>query len=326
MDGHAPHAACRRDLLVSVAHMYYAQRLSQQEIAYKLNLSRSNVSRLLKACVEQNVVEFKINDGASKTLDMQQALREAFGLREVIISASEANIELSKLTLAEAVVAFLRRNLRETARLGLGFGTTMYGVARALGDSSPPLMAAEVVQLVGCIGANCMDTDSNVIIREFAHLLSAKPYLLTAPFFVQSTMLKKLLLSEPHIAHHFRKISTIDTVLAAVGSITSPSSLSAIMKSGCISYDEAKALVNSGGEGDFCGLQFTRGGWLVENNVTERIISASYEQLARVPRVYGIAVGVDKTDAVIACLRSKLIHTVFLDEALAQSILHAILH
>jgi len=62
----------RKDLLVKVAKMYYTQQLSQQEIADRIFLSRSNVSRLLKTCVEQKVVEFYINETSSVGQTMQR--------------------------------------------------------------------------------------------------------------------------------------------------------------------------------------------------------------------------------------------------------------
>lgn len=50
----------RRDMLVQVAQMYYVEGLSQEEIAKKIHLSRSNISRMLKACLEKKLLKSEL--------------------------------------------------------------------------------------------------------------------------------------------------------------------------------------------------------------------------------------------------------------------------
>ena len=45
------------DMLIYIAELYYLKGLSQQQIADLTHQSRTNISRLLKICVEKGIVE-----------------------------------------------------------------------------------------------------------------------------------------------------------------------------------------------------------------------------------------------------------------------------
>ena len=49
------------ELLLKVAQLYYEQGLTQNEIAKKLFISRSNISRLLTQAREAGIVEIKVH-------------------------------------------------------------------------------------------------------------------------------------------------------------------------------------------------------------------------------------------------------------------------
>ena len=66
--------------LLQVARLYYLENLSQQQIAAQLDISRSNVSRMLTDALAQGIVEIRINDPAGRERDSRASLEETFGL------------------------------------------------------------------------------------------------------------------------------------------------------------------------------------------------------------------------------------------------------
>jgi DNA-binding transcriptional regulator LsrR (DeoR family) len=46
----------RKELLIEISKKYYIENLSQQQIAKDLHMSRSNISRLLKTCIDNKIV------------------------------------------------------------------------------------------------------------------------------------------------------------------------------------------------------------------------------------------------------------------------------
>ena len=49
-------------LLVEIASLYYEQNKTQEEIAQKMNISRSLVSKFLAKARKEGIIEFTIND------------------------------------------------------------------------------------------------------------------------------------------------------------------------------------------------------------------------------------------------------------------------
>ena len=72
--------AARRDLLIRVAKLYYYEGLSQGEIAGKIGVSRSNVSKMLQACKDRQIVEIRIDETSSTGLYLESELARRLGV------------------------------------------------------------------------------------------------------------------------------------------------------------------------------------------------------------------------------------------------------
>ena len=46
--------------MIDVANLYYMDKLTQDSIARKLNISKYKVNRILKRCLKQGMVQIKI--------------------------------------------------------------------------------------------------------------------------------------------------------------------------------------------------------------------------------------------------------------------------
>ena len=77
------------DLLVEVARMYYDQDLTQQEIADKIYVSRSRVSRLIKKAKALGIVEIIIKPSFENHHNLEKILRDRFSLKDVLVAYSE---------------------------------------------------------------------------------------------------------------------------------------------------------------------------------------------------------------------------------------------
>lgn len=307
----------KRDMLIAVAKMYYIEGLSQQEIADRINQSRSNVSRMLKICVDEKVVEFKINDTSSVALELQNSIKQMFGLKEVIIVPTNPSPDQNKINLGETAARYLDGILNMGMLLGVGWGTTIYHIAKAVNAASTKRV--DVIQLVGGVGAKSIDTDGHEIVKTFAKALNGNAYILQAPLFVQSKVLKDMLMQEPNIAEHFRRINEVDVAVIGMGGVHP--SQSALCRAGFITQDEAKKLIEEGVTADVCGTQLDIEGRRIALHTSDRVIAISYDQLKNIKFVVGVAVGVDKTDAILASLRGKMINVLIIDEAAAFSVL-----
>src|SRR5690242_7912036 len=69
-------------LLAEIATRYYVYDQSQQEIAEQFDISRSNISRLLKEARERGIVEIFIRHPLGRDARLEGRLIERFSLRE----------------------------------------------------------------------------------------------------------------------------------------------------------------------------------------------------------------------------------------------------
>ena len=116
----------RRLLLEQIAEMYYIKGMSQEEIAEKVSMSRANISKLLKICVDQKIVEFKINFSKSPAYALAETLAQRYKLKKAIVVPSESHDELSKNNVGQQAAAYLESIIRSGMLVGVSCGTTLY--------------------------------------------------------------------------------------------------------------------------------------------------------------------------------------------------------
>ena len=75
--------------LLAVAKMYYEQGLTQQEIAEKVFLSRSHVSRMLKEARALGIVEIIIRSPFENHVSLEISLAERFGMEKILVAYTE---------------------------------------------------------------------------------------------------------------------------------------------------------------------------------------------------------------------------------------------
>ena len=103
-------------LLAEVACDYYERGLTQNEIADKLFLSRTRVSRLLKEAVDEGIVSFSVNYTFERHYEIEERLKNRFGLKHArvlnnrISEKSMYHRDVCKLG-AEYLMEHMKKNL-----------------------------------------------------------------------------------------------------------------------------------------------------------------------------------------------------------------------
>ncbi len=82
------------DKIVLVATLYYKNKLSQQEIAKKLSISRPWVSKLLSRAEDLGIVKIEINSPVTGNSQLEEALKEKYGLSYAASSAQKIKTEI----------------------------------------------------------------------------------------------------------------------------------------------------------------------------------------------------------------------------------------
>jgi len=75
----------RKRFLSKIARLYYLEGLTQQDIANKLSISRTRVSRYLTLARKENIVEININYPSEDFSHMEYHIEKKYHLKECII-------------------------------------------------------------------------------------------------------------------------------------------------------------------------------------------------------------------------------------------------
>jgi len=308
----------RRDLKITVAKKYYIDGLSQEEISKQIHVSRPSVSRMLKACIKEGIVQIKIDDVSSLGKELGRRITKEYGIRDAIIVPQSYSADADKEKVGQAAASYIESLLSPGMLIGIAWGTTIHSIVKNIKPKS--FIKADVIQLLGGTGNKTTDTDANMMALTLAKALNGDSYILQAPFMVQSKILRDLLMEEPHVKNHFQKIKSTDLAIIGLGS-TKPE-LSAQFRSGHINIEDSEKLIREGAVGDICGSYIDINGHLCHSALNDRMIAISLDDLKRIPTVIGAAAGEKKADIIVGALRGRYIDVLITDEKAAVKVLN----
>lgn len=301
--------------LVEVAHLYYEENLSQQEIADRLGVSRSLIALYLKKAREQGIVQITIRDPKNVFQNLAFQLQERYHLRhvEVVSSAHLSNI-LTRRALGNAVAQYLDRVLQDGDILGLDWGRTIMEVVNLLAPSQPRHI--DIVPLLGESSSTGTYTQLNQIVLQAARAFSATPYFLLVPLIVGSKNLRDALMADVTTQDVISRWNHLSHVCVGIGPI--PLIEDQIVY---IGQENLSELIRQKAVGNITAHYFDSEGKILTQEFKDRLIGISMEQLLKTKNVIAAAGGVEKSRAVAAALRIGVITHLFVDDALALRLL-----
>jgi deoxyribonucleoside regulator len=307
--------------MVKVCQYYYSKDpLTMSQIGHRLGISRHRVGRLLREAIETGVVKIEIQSSFTKSMEVEQALENAFGLKASLVV--EVNPDLSpedaKLATCKAGAEFLQELIKTHRTIGVGWGTTTFELINQLEPQK--IKDATVVQITGGNKRLSVQFDCHEVTRRLAQKLSAEPVLLYAPGVVDKKETRELLVRESTIAETFRYFDDLDIVIVGIGAIV-PKINSMLIGSGYVSSAELKSLKRGGAVGDVFSYFINDKGEIVETEIYDRSITIGVRHIRRVPTTVGIATGAEKSRAVAAAIRGGFVNTLIVDSLLAQALL-----
>jgi DNA-binding transcriptional regulator LsrR (DeoR family) len=315
--GHSTLSGDRMSLLTKVARMYHEQGLRQPEIAERLHVSQSRVSRLLKEAVTLGVVRTIVVPPDGVHFELEDAVREKFGLADVVVAGGEDRDDSGLLAaLGVAGAAYLETTLSATDRVGISsWSSTLLATVDAMSPRNVR-SAAEVVQVIGGVGTGAAQMQATRLTDRFASVTRAVPKFFPAPGIVASAAARDALLHDAYIRDLSEEWKNLHVLLAGIGSLT-PSPLLAESGNAVPEADLAR-LRQAGAVGDVCLRFFDADGRLVDSDVNERVLGISSDDLRAVPRTVGIAGGARKFEAIRAAALGGWINVLITDLATAR--------
>jgi DNA-binding transcriptional regulator LsrR (DeoR family) len=310
----------RLALLVKAARMYHEERILQPEIADRLNVSQSRVSRLLKEAERMGIVRTVVITPQGYYSELEQGVRDALGLRDVVIAEAATDDEASiLLAIGSAAAEYLGTTLKSGERIGI---SSRSASLLAMVEALAPLTsgrAESVVQTLGAVGNSVMQAQATRLTDRLAHLTGGTPTFLSAPGVVSSAAVRDGLLLDPHIAEAAAAWRDLTLVLTGVGSAKASPLKQAWGHA--LQQNDIDALAELDAVGDVCLNFFDRDGRPVDSGLRERVLGIGGAEFRAVPRRIAVAGGRTKVDAIRAAAAGEWINVVITDQHTARRLI-----
>ena len=305
-------------ILVQVAWLYYKEGLTQREIGEKLGLSRVTVNRLLQRARERGIVQVHIDAPDARYLELESALRQAFGLRDAVVTPPLApeDREARYVALARAGAEWLLSHLRDGMRVGLGMGRTVAHLPQFFAPTRT--IACAFAEVVGGAATRTDGFSTYNVTSRMAELAGGRAEYIYAPLLASTRALRDSLMVEPTVAEALARARASDILIQSVGPVDESALL---FIHGHLDLAELHELQVRGAVGDMLGQYFDAEGHLVPNEVSARVVGLSLKDVAQIPLSVVLAGGQEKVPVLMAVLRGRLCNVLITDAWTAQRIL-----
>jgi DNA-binding transcriptional regulator LsrR (DeoR family) len=304
------------DLILRAARLYYEAHYSQDQVASKLNTSRSNVSRMLSDAKRLGFVEIKVIAPTYKHESLSSQLSELLKIQDVQVIANASN-DLTLNTIGRAAANALLKNLRDNQTIAISWGRGVE--ATVVNTHSEILSGIKVAQIMGSLSSINTSVSAEEVGRTLARNLNAQFIPFLSPIVVSNSKVRDSLLEEESIAKSIQIARGAHVALVGIGSAGSSSS-EMVFKEFKVSKTERENLAK-GYAGDIAARFYKLDGSPLSAKMDNRVIGLSLEEIKNIPRVIGIASGSEKVYGVVGAARAGILGTLIVDLACANSVI-----
>lgn len=308
-------------LIARVARMYHEHGMRQTEIAGRLHISQTKVSRLLQKAVDLGIVRTVVALPEGVHTSLEEALEQHYGLAEVVVADVESG-DGSPLAAVGAVAArYLESTLSGDEVLGISsWSETLLSAVRVMRPSRG-LGARTVVQLVGGRGNPRVQMLATTMLEQFAGVLGADPVFMMTPAVLGTAQARDELLRDRSLTDVVEAWNSLTVALVGIGALD-PSPM--LAESGTVQEASERAqLVQAGAVGDVCLHYFDAAGRLAQSGLESRVLAVDEATLKAVPRRIGVAAGAEKFAAVRGSLLGGWVNILITDSTLAARLAEA---
>jgi DNA-binding transcriptional regulator LsrR (DeoR family) len=314
----------RTDLLVTVASLYYELNQNQQQIADRLEISRSSVSRMIKEARDLGIVEIRIHKPVNRDFYLEQALIEQFGLQDAYVLGTSGDVREDEALygVGRLAAGYLQRvigNMPPHTCIGTAWGTGAHAAISNLPEDRTRQI--DVVQLLGSVSVSDPLIDGPDLARLLAAKLGGRHYDLHAPVLIEQPALRDMLIEEPSLREGLQRGRSVALAITGVGTMVEEAS--SFLRAGHLTGAELAQLRAQGIVGETCGRFFDAAGHYEGYAINAQVVGIELADLRRIPRVIAIARGLPKVQSILAALRGRYMTVLATDDITARAILTA---
>ena len=306
------------EFLARVAGLYYEDGFTQHQISEELGYSRSAISRFLSKARQIGVVEIRVNHPLQRSTELENALRERFGLKNIrVLNRLALDYARTLSRIGSLGARLVEEMVTDGTQLGVSWGTAVYEVAHALRYSFMPEVV--VIQLIGALGTPDPQIDGVELARTYAGVFGGRYRILPAPAIVESPEVRDALLADRPIREILEQARRVDCAIVGIG--TTDPSMSSLVRAEYLTEKEIRDLADAGAVGDVCAIHFDTQGNILDLPIHHRVVGIGAQDLKGIPTTVGVAAGEIKAPAILGALNAGLVNSLVTDDSAARSLL-----
>jgi len=288
-------------LVTKVARLYHTHGLRQTEIATRLGISQSRVSRLLQQAEESGIVRTVVAVPLNVHAQLEESLEQRFGLTEVHVVEATGDEEAEVLRdISVAAASILGELSLEASTVGwTSWSRTLRTMVNALMPMH--LGTRSVIEMVGDLGPPALQHEAARATQQLAALLGGEPVFLRTPGVVPTAEVAKALLGQDGYARHaLNMLDDLDLTLLSISSIEPSEPLEPGRN--FFTSKQLKEVRSAGAVGEICMRYIDADGAPVDSSLDELTIGVTLDQLTKARRRWAVVGGVRKVPALRAAL------------------------
>jgi dihydroxyacetone kinase-like protein len=302
------------DPIVWAAWLYYEERMTQEEVAEQLGVSRASVVNFLQEARDRNIVTIAVASGHLQSVRIARLLSDRFGLSSCVVVPEDDGRMPAYERVGRAGARLLTEILEPDDVLGVSWGRTVLSLSAALAEANMP--GVTVVQIAGsAIGT--AEFSPELCTSNIAYRIGARCVNLHAPGIVSRPDVKRLFMQESSLVEQFKLIRSCTKVLFGV---TGLDSASMALRSGYMTPEKMKPYVKGGAIAVMSGRFLDAEGRPVLGPLDEQMIGLTIPEIAKIPERICVAAGPEKIHAIEAMLRGGHATILVTDEPTAQAL------
>lgn len=305
-----------KQLLVQISQLYYEQDFTQQQIAKKMNMSRSLVSKYLSRARKMGIVEITVH---SETLhpyrDVEDRLKQIFGYQ--FIKITDPVQKQGQNEIAVETARYLAMRLSSCKYIAVSSSRTISEVAQKF--STPNTFSnVTFVPMSGGLGEERWKMDTNNVCATFAQRCGGKSISLHTPIIVDSYEAKEIIMQQYFIKTVLDKAKNANIALVGIGSSFHRFQLEEDYLQG---LEDDELLDTEQVCGDMCYNYFDCKGKWIDCRWNRLIMGLSLEDIKKIPEVICVAADLEKAESIYIASKAGLINSLVTDINVAKRLL-----
>lgn len=303
------------------AVLRYVEKKNKREIALEMGISRFRVARLLDQVLATGTVKVSVSVPFGEDVSLAEELKGVFGLKEaLVLSISDYGDGIeTRSSVAALVAAYLQESLHTGQVLGVSWGRTIDAVVHATAAVEAIFPRCDIVQMIGGLPTLPGALHASEVLRRLGSVMSGSTYELQSPLILPDVEIAAGMRAEPSVARSLNAVRLVDVAVLGVGSWLPHSSglLDVLSEADVAIAHQAGVLA------DVCGILVDGAGKVVAQELSDRMVSATWDDLQVIPLRLAVATGPAKVGAIKAAIAANAINGLATDAVTARALLIA---